>query len=76
MRVEILHRAQMGQDLISRIHCTRILHAACQKFSLKYFRAWLKILEIGEIKDPRKFSAIRDTYKRVYVMPGDDASYW
>ena len=37
----------------------RTLHAARQKFSLKYFREQLKIREIRETKDPRKFSAIR-----------------
>ena len=36
-------------------------HTACHvsKFSLKYFRERVKICEIREIKDPRKFSAIR-----------------
>ena len=37
----------------------RTLHTTCQKCSLKYFREWLKIREIREIKDPRKFSTIR-----------------
>ena len=46
-------------EIISRICCTRTLHAACQKFSLKYFHERLKIREIREIKDPRKFSAIQ-----------------
>ena len=46
-------------EIISRIRCTRTLHAACQKCSLKYFRKRLKIREIYEIKDPRKFSAIQ-----------------
>ena len=45
-------------EIVSRICCTHTLHAACQKFSLKYFRVRLKIREIHEIKDPRKFSAI------------------
>ena len=44
-------------EIILRIHCTRTLHAVCQKFSLKYFRERLKICKI---KDPRKFSAIRN----------------
>ena len=43
-------------EIISRTHCTRTLHAVCQKFLLKYFR---EQLEIREIKDPRKFSAIQ-----------------
>ena len=34
-------------------------HAACQKFSLKYFHEQFKIREIHEIKDPQKFSAIQ-----------------
>ena len=46
-------------EIISRTRCTRTQHAACQKFTLKYFRERLKICEIREIKDPRKFSAIR-----------------
>ena len=41
-------------EIVSRICCMRTLHAACQKFSLKYFREGLKIHEIREIKDPRK----------------------
>ena len=43
-------------EIISRIRCTRAPRMAhVIKFSLKYFREWLKI---REIKDPRKFSAI------------------
>ena len=38
-------------EIISRICCTRTLHAVCQKFSLKYFHERLKIHEIREIKD-------------------------
>ena len=30
-----------------------------KKILLKYFHEWLKVCEIREIKDPRKFSAIR-----------------
>ena len=37
--------------MISRIRCTRTLHAACQNFSLKYFHEQLKI---RNIKDPQK----------------------
>ena len=39
-------------EIILQTRCTRILHATCQKFSLKYFREQLKICEIREIKDP------------------------
>ena len=47
-------------EIISRIRCTRALHAMCYKFSLKYFRIRLKI---HEIKDPRKFSSIRYVHR-------------
>ena len=39
-------------ETILRICCMRILHATCQKFSLKYFYELLKIHKIGKIKDP------------------------
>ena len=50
-------------EIISQICCTHTSHAACHKFSLKYFRKWLKIREIHKIKGPQKFSAIRYTYQ-------------
>ena len=46
-------------EIVSRIRCMCTLHAACQKISMKYFREWLKIHKIREVKDLRKFSAIR-----------------
>ena len=45
-------------EMILWIRCTRTLHAVCQKFSLKYFREWLKICEKYKIKDLPNFSAI------------------
>ena len=61
-RVSKLSRIANFEDFLEIIlltHCTRTLHAVCQKYSLKYFREQLKIRKIREIKDLRKFSAIR-----------------
>ena len=48
-------------EIISRICCMHTLHAAWQKFSLKYLHERLKIRKIRKIhkiKDPGKFSTI------------------
>ena len=43
----------------------RTLHAVCHKFALKYFHEQLKMREIREINDPRKFSTIQYTRKNI-----------
>ena len=54
-------------ETISWIRCAYTLHAACQKFSLKYFH---KRLKIHEIKDPQNFSTIQ------YVSPFPSLLKW
>ena len=52
-------RIAIFEKFVEIICCMRTLHAMCQKFLLNYFHEQLKIRKIREIKDPRKFSAIR-----------------